>query len=150
MIDATIFEAPAEIKIKKVRENTQLPRKANETDAAYDCYAAEVEETEDYVSYKLGFALEIPDGWCAFVFPRSSNSKYDLILTNSVGVIDSGYRGELEARFKKTKENTDKIYQVNDRVCQILFYRLPNVYFSLVQELDGENDRGGGFGSTGK
>ena len=142
-----LTEVTTDIKIMKVRENTQLPQKANETDACYDCYAAEMEETDTHVTYNLGFALEIPQGWCALIFPRSSVMKYGLSLANCVGIIDSGYRGEVKAVF--TKLGFGNIYNVNDRVCQIMFYRLPSTQFVLVNSLDEENNRGGGFGSTG-
>ena len=76
-------------------ESNNIPKKGNATDAAYDCTAVSVNETDDYIEYGLGFSLEIPKGFAGFIYPRSSISKYDLILCNSVGVIDSGFRDEL-------------------------------------------------------
>lgn len=154
------------VKIKKLFDDAVLPQKNKSNDAGFDCvarsmrttkvnpggflsYNIQFSEPEDYIEYGLGFALEIPEGWCGLIFPRSSISKYDLMLCNSVGIVDSGYRGEILARFKKTKE-IGNFYEVGDKVCQILFYKLPEVTFELTETLDDSNDRGGGFGSSGK
>lgn len=153
------------VKIKKLFDDAILPQKNNPNDAGFDCvarsmrttkiksvglsYGIQLSEPEDYIEYGFGFSLEIPEGWCGLLFPRSSISKYDLMLCNSVGVIDSGYRGEILARFKKTKE-VGNFYEVGDKVCQIVFYKLPEITFELTDTLDDLNDRGGGFGSSGK
>lgn len=135
------------IKIKKEKEDSILPLKKNPLDAGIDCYANSFTETEDYVEYGLGFSLEIPEGYCGLIFPRSSISNYDLFMCNSIGVIDSGYRNEVKARFKKIG---DKIYNIGERVCQLIIYQYPEVKFIEVNELDSTNDRKGGHGSTGK
>ena len=127
-------------------ESNNIPKKGNATDAAYDCTAVSVNETDDYIEYGLGFSLEIPKGFAGFIYPRSSISKYDLILCNSVGVIDSGFRDELKARFKRTGS---KIYEVGNKVCQLIIAPIYNIEFEQVTELDLQNDRKGGFGSTG-
>lgn len=134
------------VKIKRLYPNVTLPEKGNVSDACFDLKAISITETDDYIEYGLGLSLEIPKGYCGLIFPRSSISKYNLILCNSVGVIDSGYRGELLARFKRTGE---KVYNIGDRVCQMLFYKLPEVTFIESNNLDTLNDRNGGFGSTG-
>jgi dUTP pyrophosphatase len=86
------------------------------------------------------------------LFPRSSNSKKDLLLTNSVGVIDSGYRGEVELRFKpifNNKSENISTYDVGDRVGQIMILPYPKIQFVETDKLS-ESERGdGGFGSTG-
>lgn len=130
-------------------EEKFIPKKANESDAGYDCIAKSYVETNDYIEYELGFSLEIPTNHVGLIFPRSSISKYDLLLCNSVGVIDSGYRGEMKARFKRTNTGT-KIYEIGDKICQLIILPIPTVSFNLVNELNKENDRNGGFGSTGK
>jgi dUTP pyrophosphatase len=87
------------------------------------------------------------------VFPRSSIRKYDLALTNSVGVIDSGYRGEIQATFKKTnwlKGNESEKYQIGDRIAQIMIIPHPQIEFDEVDELSDTQRGDGGFGSTGK
>ena len=67
-------------------------------------------------------------------------------MCNSVGVIDSGFRDELKARFKRTGS---KIYEVGNKVCQLIIAPIYNIEFEQVNELDLQNDRKGGFGSTG-
>jgi len=109
-----------------------------------------VSGTPTQITYGLGISLEIPDGFVGLVFPRSSIRNYDLALTNSVGVIDSGYRGELQATFKKTKGLESKIYEVGERVVQIIIIPHPSIEFIEVEELTTTERGEGGFGSTGK
>jgi dUTP pyrophosphatase len=76
-----------------------------------------------------------------------------LQLSNSVGVIDSGYRGELQATFNKiitTIENQKNDYKVGDRVCQLMIIPHPTIEFNEVNELSNTERGEGGFGSTGK
>ena len=135
------------IKIKKTNINSILPIKKNPLDAGIDCYANSITKTEDYIEYGLGFSLEIPEGYCGFIFPRSSVSNYDLLMCNSVGVVDSNYINEVKARFKQSGH---KVYELGDRVCQLILYKYPEVEFIEVDELDDTNNRGGGHGSTGR
>lgn len=134
------------IKIKKLNERAVLPNYANSGDAGMDVIAISKEENEKYIEYGTGLAFEIPEEYVCLVFPRSNLSKKDLILSNHVGVLDSGYRGELKFRFKKLGE---EIYGVGDRIGQIIILPYPKVEFEEVKELS-ETSRGeGGFGSTG-
>lgn len=145
-----------DVKIKLLSSDSKMPVKANISDAGFDCFAHSLESYgEDdglSIKYNLGFSMELPIGWCALIFPRSSVVKTNLILANSVGVIDSGYRGEIAAIFKSKSatNNSQNNYKVGDRVCQIIFYKLPDVNLIESNNLDTNNDRGGGFGSTGK
>ena len=84
------------VKIKRLSDNAVIPTYAHATDAGMDLVATS-KTIDEYgnVVYGTGIALEIPNGYVGLVFPRSSNSKKHLLLTNSVGVIDSGYRGEV-------------------------------------------------------
>lgn len=141
------------VKIKKIHPNAIIPSYAKDGDAGLDLTATEIiSETPFQISYGTGISLEIPKGYVGLVFPRSSIRKYDLALTNCVGVIDSGYRGEIQATFKKTnwlKGNNSEKYQIGDRIAQIMIIPYPNIYFIEVDSLT-DTDRGqGGFGSTG-
>ena len=138
------------VNIKKLHKDSVIPSYSKEGDAGMDLTATEIiSETDDDITYGIGIAMEIPRGYVGLVFPRSSIRKYDLILSNSVGVIDSGYRGEIQATIKKTKGYYSKAYQLGERVAQIIIIPYPQVKFNEVQELS-ETDRGsGGFGSTG-
>ena len=81
------------IKIEKVHPRAELPIKAHLSDAGFDLIAADRNATDMYVEYDLGFRTEIPLGYYAEIVPRSSISKYDMILCNSPATIDSSYRG---------------------------------------------------------
>lgn len=90
-----------EVKIKKLHERAVVPSYSKKGDAGMDLTAVDYYyDADGCIVYKTGLAIEIPEGYVGLVFPRSSISKSDLFLTNSVGVIDSGYRGEILAKFK--------------------------------------------------
>ncbi len=110
----------------------------------------EIENTTFSVSYGFGIAMEIPFGYVGLVFPRSSVRNQDLLLTNCVGVIDSGYRGELQATFKKTNGLDSLKYNVGDRAAQIIILPYPQVVMVESDELSDTERGDGGFGSTGK
>lgn len=150
------------IQIKPLRKDFRPPTKANSTDAAYDLTAYSINDYytkggDEGVEYGLGFAAAIPDGYCALLFPRSSQTNTDMTLANCVGVIDSTYRGEWKARFKNTmptKMMDDGLkplhYQIGDRVAQMMIVPVLEIGFDIVDELSDTNRGVGGFGSTGK
>jgi len=114
-----------------------------------DVYATSKEEKEKYVQYGTGLAFELPEGYAMLVFPRSSVTKRDMMLKNSVGVLDSGYRGELKLRFNKTQYENADIYETGEKIGQIMIIPLPEVEVEQVEKLE-DSERGeGGFGSTG-
>ncbi len=135
-----------EIKIKKIHPNAKIPKYSKEGDAGMDVYATSKREGDKFIEYGTGLSFEIPDGYVCLIFPRSSLSNKDLILANHVGVLDSGYRGELIIRFKKVGED---VYEVGDRIVQIMVLPYPYVEFKEMKKLS-ETERGNGcFGSTG-
>ena len=139
------------VKIKLLHEDAVKPKYAKESDAGLDLVATSIISNTTFdVTYGLGIALEIPKGFVGLVFPRSSIRKYELLLSNSVGVIDSGYRGELQATFKKENGLDSLAYKVGDRVCQIMIIPHPEIEFEEVNELNNTERGEGGFGSTGK
>ena len=137
-----------QVKIKKLHKDAIVPSYAKPGDAGMDftCINYEFDEFDNIV-YSTGLAVEIPEGFVGLVFPRSSISKYDLHLRNSVGVIDSGYRGEILFKFGYAGEN---VYQIGDKIGQLVILPYPQVTFEEVEELS-ETERGSGsYGSTGK
>lgn len=157
------------VKIKKLVPEAVIPTYAKPGDAGMDLVATSVDNSNDnYIEYGTGLSMEIPDGYVGLIFPRSSNSKKDLLLCNSVGVIDSGYRGEIKIRYKRIiNPSTEKFtmehnffsgptmyltidrYNVGDKVGQIMILPIPLIKFIEVDELS-QSERGdGGFGSTG-
>ena len=114
-----------------------------------DLYAAEAMEDKygNYV-YLTGIALEIPAGFVGLLLPRSSVSKTSMALANSVGVIDSGYRGEIMLKYRQVGDK-NPIYRAGDRVGQLMIIPYPKVEFIEADELSTTDRGSGGFGSTG-
>ena len=141
------------VNIKKLNPNAKIPSYAKPGDAGMDLTAitCQRDEYDNYV-YGTGLAIEIPEGYVGLIFPRSSNRKTSAYLTNHVGVIDSGYRGEVMLTYKSRDFVTRDAapYNIGDRVCQIIIIPYPPIEFNEVAKLS-ETERGeGGHGSTGK
>lgn len=142
------------VKLKKLSPDAVIPTYAKDGDAGMDMTATKIiNETLDSITYGTDIALEIPKGFVGLIFPRSSIRKTHLHLSNSVGVVDSGYRGEIQATFKKIQgvsNNALDNYKVGDRIMQIMIIPHPSIIFIEVDELDNTERGEGGFGSTGK
>lgn len=156
-----VKEKQMKVRFKRLEENAVLPAYANDgEDVGLDMVAVRKEYDEDgNVVYGTGVAVEIPKGYGGFLFPRSSNSKKELLLSNSVGVVDPGYRGEVIFKFKKTFEpsiltgmwhSIDKEYEVGDKVGQMVILPYPHIEPEWAEELSSSVRGEGGFGSTGK
>lgn len=170
------------VNIKKLHPDAVIPSYAKPGDAGMDLTAiskkvkTDVDDDGEYIEYGTGLSIEIPEGHVGLIFPRSSISKKDLFLANAVGVIDSGYRGEIKLRYKIEQEYDElldwehptrimsdtidyqsggrtfyaNIYAVGDKVGQLIILPYPTIEMVEVNELN-SSDRGeGGFGSTGK
>lgn len=162
-IDHNSKKADETIKVKiKLLPGGKMPRKMTNGAAAYDCYARSSRILDDWgnitnsinftqIKYDLGFALELPDGYCAKIIPRSSVVKTRLRLANNIGLIDADYRGEISAVFDYiNSENPDKsIYLKGDRVCQLLIEKVEKTSLVKVKELSKTKRGHGGYGSTG-
>lgn len=141
------------VKVKKLNENAVIPQYATPGAACVDLVATSVtyDKYQNYV-FGTGLAFEIPKGYVGRLYPRSSNSKTNLYLTNSVGNIDSDYRGEVMVKFKSRDLEMFgyEYYKVGDRIAQLAIEEVPTVEFEEVEELS-ETQRGdGGYGSTGR
>jgi dUTP pyrophosphatase len=149
--DTGIVTQGVMVKVKKLDHNAVIPSYSKIGDAGMDLtITREIENTSFSVSYGFGIAMEIPKGYVGLVFPRSSVRNQDLILSNCVGVIDSGYRGEIQATFKKTNGLDSLKYNVGERGAQIIILPYPQVFMTEVPELSDSERGSGGFGSTGK
>ena len=140
-----------QVAIKKLHPNAVIPKYAKPGDAGLDLTATSIiSNTTFEVTYGTGLALEIPTDHVGLIFPRSSVRNYELMLSNCVGVIDSGYRGEIQFTFNKTNGLASLKYKVGDRIGQLLILPYPQV--TLIEETDlSETERGeNGFGSSGK
>lgn len=153
-----------EIKIKKLSDKGILPTYSKHGDAGMDLTATSKSYDEHgNVVYGTSLAFEIPEGFVGLLFPRSSNTKKDLTLGNSVGVLDSGYRGEVFFKFKPLAYKAESTmleinevsldfpqdYEVGDRIGQIIVIPHPKVTFVEVDELSSTDRGNGGFGSSG-
>jgi dUTP pyrophosphatase len=137
------------VKVMKLDAGAIIPKYAKPGDAGMDLYA--VTQTFDkhgnYV-YGTGLAMEIPEGYVGLIFPRSSISKTAHYLRNAVGVIDSGYRGEIIFKFAINTHNAP-VYEIGERIGQMIIMPYPEVEFEESFELS-KTERGkGGYGSTG-
>lgn len=139
-----------EVKIKKLVPNAIIPSYAKEGDCGLDLTAISMSIQNNpeygYVEYDTGIAVEIPDGFAGLVFPRSSVSNTGMILANSVGLIDSGYRNSIKCRFKYIKGT--KMYNVGDRIAQLVILPYPKIELTEVEQLSSTERGEGGFGST--
>ena len=142
------------VKTKIIDKSIEMPtlKYAKDGDAGIDLIATSKWYDEDgNVCYGTNRAFEIPEGYVGLLFPRSSNAKKDLLLSNSVGVLDSGYRGEVMMKYKRSLNSEYRIlngYKTGDRIGQLIIMPYPKVEFEEVDTLS-ETERGeGGFGST--
>ena len=155
-----------QIKLKKLHPDAKIPTRAKPGDAGWDIYACDepsIGGSFKLLKYPTGIAIEIPDGYYGQIVPRSSIYKTHLRLTNNVGIIDSGYRGEISFLFDYIgpdigdMENSQfellmesgKLYRAGDRIGQLIVLPYQTLEFKEVKELS-ESVRGtGGFGSSG-
>lgn len=149
-------------KVKKLVPEAVIPARAKEGDAGYDLVAIDdgVVGKDGFIEYRTGLAISPPGGIHILIFPRSSISKYDLVLANGIGLVDNGYRGEILLRFKPVSRFINdnggidsvlpsKRYVKGDKIGQLVFMPTLTVNMSESETLD-ETQRGsGGFGSSG-
>ena len=137
------------LKFKKLIDTATAPKKGSPDAAGFDLVAVSktIDPSTNCTIYGTGLAFEIPKGYVGLLFPRSSVYKKCHQLANSIGVIDSDYRGEVIAIFRNTKFGGS--YQIGERVCQLVILPAPNFELEEVQKLSGTERGSGGFGSTG-
>jgi len=176
------------LKNEDYQDIENLPKKGTDRATGFDVIATSAPEIVgelyengtykriDYIQYKTNLKLAVQKerefssfgytdlDYDILAFPRSSVSKYNLVLANSIGLIDADYRGEVLLRFKyiwqpedykirtdnllEGNVNFSKLYNKGDKICQLKVTQVENVKFELVNELDSTNRGEGGFGST--
>lgn len=140
------------IQFKKLNENATIPNYAHHGDAGLDLVATSINKTDLYWEYGTSLAVEMPKAFVGLLFPRSSISKTAHCLKNSVGVIDSGYRGEIKVRMSVPSrfEDENLQYSVGDKVAQLIVFEFPRLKVVEAEKLS-ESTRGfAGFGSSGR
>jgi dUTP pyrophosphatase len=159
------FDGKLLVRIKKIVEEAVVPKYAKPGDAGMDLTA--IDDGVDtfpedparafyYREYRTGLAVEIPEGYVGLLFPRSSASNFALTQANCVGVIDSGYRGEIKFRFRMDGVASvlnglkgAKAYQKGDRIGQLIVIPYPSIELQEVAELPDSARGDSGFGSSG-
>ena len=139
-----------EVKVKKMHAEAVIPSYATKGDAGLDLTAVSEEwnEGNTMVTYGTGLSIEIPQGYVGLLFPRSSVCKTSLNLSNSVGVIDSGYRGEIMLKYRYPEQGL--VYDLGDRVGQLIIMPYPQIKLIEAEELSSTERGEGGYGSSGK
>ncbi len=155
------------INYKKISENAVAPFKKYDVDAGFDLTAAWKTTTKKYTEYGTGIIFETPNGYVGLLPPRSSVTNTDYMLKNSVGILDASYRGEVRFRyydtrniFKKVYHSLRKlvdknfvnvhIYNVGDRIGQVVFLKLPTIELVENQKLSKTDRADGGYGHSGR
>lgn len=137
------------VKFKKVMDGAVKPKKAHSQDAGFDLVACKVEWNGNEVTCHTGLAFEIPEGHVGLLFPRSSIARTGMMLKNSVGVLDSCYRGEVTFKFICMPDGGAS-YSEGDRIGQLIIIPYPEIEFEEADSFS-ETDRStGGYGSTGR
>lgn len=142
-----------EIAITRLDPDLPMPRPAHEGDAGTDLYArhdAMIPAAGGRVLMPTGIAIAIPLGWAGFVLPRSGLALHQgVTVVNAPGLIDAHYRGELKVVLLNTDPSRPYRVHRGDRVAQLVVQRVEDVVWCEVESLD-DNDRGGGFGHSGR
>lgn len=142
------------VRFKKLSPSAIIPKRATAGSAGMDLFPTEVIRGTNFIQCRFGLSMHIPDGHAAFIFPRSSIKNFPYMLSNSVGIIDSDYRGEIMAFFNKVEPEgfpyPDEFYKEGQAVAQMVIMPIHDYLTIEVDELS-ETERGsGGFGSTNK
>ncbi len=156
------------IKVKKLHPDAVLPTSSTSTDAGFDLVAIDDGEIKDtFIEYSTGIAIEPEPGYHTEIFPRSSVSKTNLVLANSVGLVDTNYRGIILVRFKivppiqsiqsilhnepkyETKYFKLSKFKKGDRIAQLVLRKTEKAEYEWAEELSDTQRGAGGFGSTG-
>lgn len=138
------------IKVLKTCDNAIIPSKTRMSDAGYDLTIISVYKifTTKTKLYDTGIKLDIPNGYYVEIVPRSSISKSGYILSNNIGIIDQGYKGNLYVALTKIDDEMPDL-TLPFKCCQLLIKK--QIYANFIEtnkELDDSNRNIGGFGST--
>jgi dUTP pyrophosphatase len=145
-------ERGASLRIKKLDPEITLPDYAHDGDAGLDlCSAEDVDlEPGERAVVSTGFAMALPEGYAAFVQPRSGlAARHGISVVNTPGLIDCHYRGEVKIILINLGREAFEIKR-GDRIAQMVIQRVESVRVEVVDELDDTARGSGGFGSTGR
>ncbi len=141
------------VPIVRLDPDLPLPSYAHPGDAGLDLRAREdgvVAPGGGRLLMPTGISVAIPAGYAGFVLPRSGNAlNFGLMMANTPGLIDSAYRGEVKVILLNTDPREPFVVNRGDRLAQLVIQRVEEIDWHVVDSLD-DNDRGGGFGHTGR
>ncbi len=144
--------APGELNVVRLDPRAVLPTRAYPGDAGLDLYALEpvTLEAGERAAVRTGVAVEIPDGHAGLVMPRSGlAARHGIALVNAPGLIDSGYRGELQILLLNTDRTKGCELAAGDRIAQLVLVAVATPAVKEVDALSETVRGGGGFGSSG-
>ncbi|GAA1503076.1 dUTP diphosphatase [Sphaerisporangium rubeum] len=142
-----------EVLIRRLDPELPLPSYAHPGDAGADLYATQDVELlpGERAVVGTGIAIALPDGYAAFVHPRSGlASRHGVTLVNAPGTVDAGYRGEIKVTLLNTDRKDSLRIRRGDRIAQLVVQRVEKAAFYEVERLPGSARGDGGFGSTGR
>jgi dUTP pyrophosphatase len=141
-----------EVAVRRLRDDAVLPTRAYEGDAGFDLVACEGVRLGpgERAVVPTGLAVEIPEGYAAFVQPRSGlAARHGITIVNSPGLVDSGYRGEVLVVLRNTDSEESFTVEAGMRIAQLVVLQVPEVELTEVDAL-AESERGArGHGSSG-
>jgi dUTP pyrophosphatase len=143
---------PVDVLIKRIDPGLPVPSRAHPGDAGVDLYTAQDFELapQQRLVVGTGVAIALPDGYAAFVHPRSGlAARHGVTLVNTPGTVDAGYRGEIKVIMFNTDSSTPVRFRRGDRIAQLVIQRVERPVFHEVSELPGSGRGEGGHGSTG-
>jgi dUTP pyrophosphatase len=143
---------PVDILIQRLDPELPLPGYAHPGDAGADLVAAVDAELEpgERAVVPTGIAIALPDGYAAFVHPRSGlAARCGVALVNAPGTVDAGYRGEIKVIVVNLDPRERVSFRRGDRIAQLVIQQVEKARFHEVAELPGSARAEGGFGSTG-
>ena len=141
-----------ELPVRRLREDAVLPERAYAGDAGLDLAACEQHELGpgERAVVGTGLAVAIPEGYAGFVQPRSGlAARHGLSVVNAPGLIDSGYRGELQVTLLNTDREQSFTVEPGMRIAQLVVLPVPEVELVEVDELPSSERGAAGFGSSG-
>ena len=142
-----------ELLVRRIDPDLPLPAPAHAGDAGMDLYAAEDVKIEagERAGVRTGIAVAIPEGYAAFVVPRSGlAARHGIGVVNGPGLIDAGYRGEVKVLLVNHDPAEQFVVTRGDRIAQLVLHKVQDLPIREVDSLP-ESARGeGGFGSTGR
>src|SRR5881409_3965025 len=142
-----------ELRVARVREGAMLPQRAHEGDAGLDLFAVDATRIAPgaRASVPTGIAIELPSGHAGLVLPRSGlAARHGIALVNAPGLIDEGYRGEVQVLLLNTDRHASFAIAPGDRIAQLLLVRVETPEVVEVDDLAPSERAASGFGSSGR